>query len=269
MADIRALSGIIALAFVLGVAGLAACGGSAQPCGPTTCATCCTGDGVCVATVSAVACGGSGSVCVACSAGQACVDGLCSEPPSNPNKPNDPNGPSDQPDGGTNNEGISGGEKRIFVTGSLYTGNLKGAANAATGIQGADALCQRAANAANIGGTWKAWISGDGQHAIDRIEGNGPWVLMGTGQRVFNNRDNLSTRPLTQIDHNENGVKIESGTTVWTGTNSGGTEHHRHCSDWTESNSYGTSGRTYSMDSWTFLGETNCAISNRLYCLEQ
>ena len=40
---------------------------------------------------------------------------------------------------------------RVFVTSQKYTGNLGGP-------EGADAKCQACADAAGLGGTWKAWI---------------------------------------------------------------------------------------------------------------
>lgn len=64
--------------FALLLAGvLLGCSAPPRPCGPTSCAGCCTGAGECVLAPSAVSCGGSGSSCRTCEAGQTCVSGLC------------------------------------------------------------------------------------------------------------------------------------------------------------------------------------------------
>jgi hypothetical protein len=54
--------------------------------------------------------------------------------------------------------------KRVFVTSTVYTGNLGGSA-------GADDKCQERADAAGLGGTFKAWLSatGTGNSAFDRL----------------------------------------------------------------------------------------------------
>ena len=52
--------------------------------------------------------------------------------------------------------------KRVFVTSTTYKGNLGG-------LAGADAKCQTRANAASLGGTWKAWLSDSTTSAASRL----------------------------------------------------------------------------------------------------
>jgi hypothetical protein len=52
--------------------------------------------------------------------------------------------------------------KRVFVSGSKWNGNLGG-------LAGADAKCQQAADAAGLGGTFRAWISDDATSASSRL----------------------------------------------------------------------------------------------------
>jgi hypothetical protein len=58
---------------------LSSCG-TQPPCGPSTCAGCCSSTNKCIDGVSASACGGSGSSCDTCVGVQTCVAGRCSEP---------------------------------------------------------------------------------------------------------------------------------------------------------------------------------------------
>ena len=55
--------------------------------------------------------------------------------------------------------------KRVFVTSVAYNGNLGQ-------LSGADAKCQAHADAASLGGAWKALISGSSTSAKQRIEYN-------------------------------------------------------------------------------------------------
>lgn len=76
---------------------------------------------------------------------------------------------------------------RVFVTSTVYSGNLGGAA-------GADAHCQTVADAKALGGTWVAWVS-DGQTSPStRITTQGPWQNL-VGVEVFKNHANMLTVP--------------------------------------------------------------------------
>src|SRR5262249_27131858 len=62
--------------------------------------------------------------------------------------------------------------RRVFVTSLTYTGNLGG-------LAGADALCQARADAAALGGTYKAWLADDsGSPATRFTHSTGEYVLV-------------------------------------------------------------------------------------------
>jgi hypothetical protein len=165
----------------------------------------------------------------------------------------------------------------VFVTSSRYSGDLKTAGAGATGLAGGDALCQTAATAANLGGTWKAWLSigvaggGATTNAVDRIAEGGPWYRL-DGEKAFNNRANLMTAPLVSLNHDENNRLVLEDREVWTGTEVGGRWTGQDCTQWTSGNGIpsGTMGDASKADgSWTTSAPASCAFGKRLYCLEQ
>src|SRR5437016_3643883 len=85
------------------------------------------------------------------------------------------------------------GGKRVFVTSTAYLGSAVTSA------------CSDAAAAANLGGTWDAWLSTQSMDAIDKVTGSGPWKRL-DGQVAFNNHAGLATQPLVAIDITENGT---------------------------------------------------------------
>jgi hypothetical protein len=169
------------------------------------------------------------------------------------------------------NKDMLSGSKRVFVTASGYTGDLKTAGAAADGLAGGDKLCATASTAALLGGTWKAWLSTDATNAIDRIADVGPWYLM-DGTKVFNNKANIMTTPLVTIGRDENGMSVPSGR-VWTGTSDGGgADSHGNCKGWTslQAGDAGVTGDVMPpVGNWTAFAITGCDSSARIYCFEQ
>lgn len=165
--------------------------------------------------------------------------------------------------------------KRIFATRSSYTGALGG-------LAGADAKCQTAATAANLGGKWKAWLSDSKTNAIDRVTDVGPWALL-DGRKVFNNKINMTTVPITPINRDEFGAPFdrEDRPFVWTGTKFGGSRSSLTCSDWMSSSggcgggavaaNCGDRGGASAGNSWTESDNpADCSsLENRLICIEQ
>jgi len=165
--------------------------------------------------------------------------------------------------------------KRVFVTSTTYSGNLLQAAGAADGLAAGDKLCTQAAQAAALGGTWKAWLSVKGTDAKTRMAGVvGGWYLL-DGTKVFNNAANLTTQPLANIRMTEQKTVINSGTSVWTGTLNGGAAGPSNCLDWTATiGPMGTSpvatiGDAVFASNWTDGSTLFCSSSARLYCFEQ
>lgn len=262
----------------------AACQCGSALCNASNCTGCCDAVGACQAGTASTACGSSGSQCIACGGSQQCTLGVCTTPggtgggsgggggsmcsPSNCNGCCDSTGACRLPTAMSTQCGSNGEAcvacKRIFVTNAQYDGNLGG-------LAGADQKCSTAAQAAGLGGTWKAWLSDANTNAIDRITANGPWYLRDNDSRVFNNKANLMTNPLTPIRRDENDGTV-NGFNTWTGTRVGGTRS-THCASWSSSAAaeFGQAGSTLSnTNSWTEESAAiRCSEQHHLYCLEQ
>jgi hypothetical protein len=116
------------------------------------------------------------------------------------------------------------------------------------GLEGADAICMKLAEAAGAGGkTWRAYLSAEGTNARDRI-GPGPWQNF-AGVVVANSLDELHSDAaninketgLTETGALVNGRGDEPNQhDILTGTNADGTlAAGQTCDDWT-SNGDGT-----------------------------
>lgn len=160
--------------------------------------------------------------------------------------------------------------KRLFVTRGTFDANF---GPHPTG----DTLCQIAANAAAIGGTWKAWLADPGLGYAPAIADVGPWYAMDGTTKLFNNAAGLGGFPLAPITLDEYGATVGSGATVWTGLTVGlrsaSTCYTWNCFDGcSPSNTvykgtYGQTGTT--MQEWTDAGPGECYVKRHLYCLEQ
>lgn len=160
--------------------------------------------------------------------------------------------------------------KRVFVTSQRYNGYLGG-------LSGADLKCQQRANAANLGGTWKAWLSSSTQSATSRLTHfNGPYMLI-NGTTIANNWSDLIDGTLASpINVTEiNGL---ASIPVWTNTDARGeiapNNKTWHCSNWTTSSSSrrGNTGESQSSNTrWTTGISELCSQNDYvgLYCFEQ
>ncbi len=157
---------------------------------------------------------------------------------------------------------------RMFVTSTQYTGNLGG-------LAGADALCQGAALAGSLGGTWRAWLSTPSVNAIDRIQDVSPWYLIDRETLVFPVHASLRGPSLVPIGQNEYGpfdweTMGFGDRVVRTGSQSGIADDT--CSGFTSASGdeYGTYGWLDEPDEWGGVQSGRCDSSNaRLYCFEQ
>ncbi len=156
--------------------------------------------------------------------------------------------------------------QRVFVSSTTSAGNLGG-------LDGADATCQQLANAEGLGGLWVAWLSIANVDAIDRLKGNGPFVLVGTNEVVATSRAQLTSGNLqNDIERTESGTQVPAS--VWTGTDPDGTAaaSNSFCSGWTDATngSFGQTGFTQETDAdWTNANQIFCNLDARLYCFEQ
>ena len=166
--------------------------------------------------------------------------------------------------------------KRVFVSSMNTNANLAALGGGATGVEGADNMCNNFAGAAGLGGEWQAWISDSTVDAIDRITGSGPWFRM-DGQMAFANKANLTTSPMVPVVIDEKGRLLmfpPDLINTWTGTSAGGrfTPNNATCGDWTDGtiSAEGTVGDAGEIDSgWTNFDKLDCDLQGRLYCLER
>jgi len=166
-------------------------------------------------------------------------------------------------------------KKRIFVTQENFNADFNECSGPETGIAAADCVCQEKADAAGLGGTWKAWISDENTDAIDRIADVGPWYLMDYSQIVFNDKSGLAGEPLTMPRITELGNT--SIGIVWTGTDIGGVKQNcltgsdGFCGNWTQriKQLEAETGILNTPAVWTTRGCEGCDGAARLYCIEQ
>lgn len=165
----------------------------------------------------------------------------------------------------------------MFVSSALYTGNLGG-------LAGADAKCQMLAEAANLPGTYMAWVSTDevnGTPATRFTQATVPYVKV-DGVKVADNWTDLTDGALdSPINVTETGGAAPQGNvgcppgnpTVWTATNQNGTLSNQAstCGNWTSTNGGSLWGRTTAVDgSWTnWCSGGLCSWTAAIYCVQQ
>ena len=170
------------------------------------------------------------------------------------------------------------GPKTVFVTEGTFTGALGGFA-------GADAKCQREADAAGLSGRYVAWLSGEGVSAKGRVSDDdavGPYVLV-TGDVVASSFRALRSGSLQHaIDRTAKGEEPSpssgetqcGGNLVWTSTRANGEFTGSDCDGWTT--------EAVSSDDWPMLGIAGatttqwtawcvgprCNFAAHLYCIQ-
>lgn len=170
--------------------------------------------------------------------------------------------------------------KRVFVTSTTYNGNLGG-------LVGADAKCQAGADSANLGGTWKAWLSDSNTSANSRLTHNsGPYKRLDGVTVADNWADLIDGNLQNSIGTTETG-SIIGGWYVWTFTSLDGetliNKNSYNCHNWTTAgsaldNDLGIVGNNgYTNEGWTTsllnppcTGNYQVSSPNiHLYCFEQ
>jgi cysteine-rich repeat protein len=165
--------------------------------------------------------------------------------------------------------------KYVFVSSTLHTGNMGG-------LAGADTICNNLAQAANLPGTYMAWISVVGTTPATRFtQSTVPYMLVDDVSVVANNWADLVNGSLdlaiarTELDtltpntavSCENSVRL-----VRTGTNSNGTQGPNLCYNFTSAvmASLGTAGRTTSLTgTWSNCAPVACDVLLPIYCFQQ
>jgi hypothetical protein len=151
--------------------------------------------------------------------------------------------------------------KRVFVTSTTYTGALGG-------LAGADAKCQTRANAGNLGGTWRAFLSTASVNAKDRIP-NAEYRLIDLSTVVATSKADLTDGMITNnIQMDETGALRASF--VWTGSNNDGTSNGGNCNGWNSQAQNIFLGRNDDPAQWALASTIGaCGNTLRLYCFEE
>ena len=168
--------------------------------------------------------------------------------------------------------------RRVFVTRMHYTGGQIG------GLTGADAKCQAEANAAQLGGTYKAWLSDLTGSPASRFTKStiAPYVRTGDGFVLAENFDDLVDGAINgSINRDAMGMPATGGIVcatgahdVWTNTNANGAmaADSLSCSNWTANTGGSAWGRLDIQSQWTSWcsgGNDFCAKTAPFYCFEQ
>jgi len=172
------------------------------------------------------------------------------------------------------------GRCTVFLTSDDFPGDFGG-------LQGGDDLCQNRAQAAGLGGTYRAWVSSSSDPdngPNNRFNQNSfPYVLT-NGNRVANNFAELTSMDLINpidVDENEENVDGSDINSVWSNTLRNGSisqsDGTADCQNWNTTTFFGAVGLfTETDETWAdssdILGTplfTRCENPNRLYCFEQ
>ena len=172
--------------------------------------------------------------------------------------------------------------KTVFITSSLQPADLKTAGAGATGLEGADNICNLRAQEAvpPLPGTYTAWISDSAVNARDRITQSAIPYRRTDGAKVADNFADLldCTNPdclQGPILFDENGDLQLSR--VWTGTGSDGLRDfflpllQADCAGWTSSaniNSTSVGQGSLITSGWTDAAVGNCLSVGHLYCFQ-
>jgi hypothetical protein len=158
--------------------------------------------------------------------------------------------------------------RRVFVSTQMFTGNLGG-------TSGADSTCQSTANGAQLGGSWKAWVSDSSTSPSTRFAHASVGYRLVDGTLLANDWTGLVSGALLHaIDLTEHGASA-TGSEVWTGTLESGVAIGTNvCSGFTSSANGATHaviGNTSRTDiGWSNATSQSCDQNNlRIYCMEQ
>lgn len=152
----------------------------------------------------------------------------------------------------------------VFVTSIAYSPQAWG------GLEGADEACASLAQAAELPGTFVAWLSTSGVDAKDRLGRARGW--RNTRQNPFADEvsDLVAGRVYFPIAYDENGDEVTG--VVATGTLPDGTAAAQTCSDWTSDagvDALVTGEQTAGAGLWTAESDGGtCADDYRLYCFQ-
>ncbi len=165
--------------------------------------------------------------------------------------------------------------RQVFVTSQVFTGDLGG-------LDGADAKCQAAAQAVDLTGTYRAWLSSADASPSDRfVKTTIPYRLLNGTQVVADWADLTDGSLAVGINVSEvnggpgKGIHScvpDTAPIVWTSTKDAGTPTGGMyaCSEWSSLGGEGSAGLAGSVDfTWTSNCLAECGDEAALYCFEQ
>jgi hypothetical protein len=134
------------------------------------------------------------------------------------------------------------------------------------GFEGADLVCNQAAAAGHVPGTYVAWLSTSDTNAVDRIAGSEGWQRPDHMPVADLATDVATGHLLFPIRLDELGHDVGE-TTVATGTDpSGHLVPNLACADWRGSGQYEMGAPDAELAVWTYSNTLNCGAMSRLYC---
>lgn len=142
-------------------------------------------------------------------------------------------------------------------------------------VSGADKKCQQMARAADLAGTYKAWLSDDVSNPnMSFSQSTDPYVRV-DGTVIANDWAGLTSGNLLapiNLDERSRVLPDSALEQVWSGTLIDGTPGPDHCSGWTDrstSTAGGIGNPWFTNAGWTDLSTFVCAIPLHFYCFEQ
>ncbi len=165
----------------------------------------------------------------------------------------------------------SGAPLLAFVTSAQFTPPAIG------GLDGADAICDAEAKAANLGGHFLAWLSDSHATPLTRFESSATPFARVDGVLIATSFADLVSGSLAApLDMTLDGQELASGEFTWTATRADGTlaATDSTCSDWTSLDPNGSAlvgDPTKTDERWTNAGTNHgcSAWAHHLYCFQQ
>ena len=149
-------------------------------------------------------------------------------------------------------------EHLVFITATTH-----GAAMG--GLDGADAICSDAAEAAELDGTWRALLS-DSTESIDaHVEIVGPVYTLGGDLVAMDAGALFAGTAEHAVDVTPTGG-IPADTVAWVGSATA------HCNDWSSASGAdnGTQALSTNLEDWLYGSSLGpCSLSRSLYCVNQ
>lgn len=166
-------------------------------------------------------------------------------------------------------DGIEIGQQRIFITSTMYNGDLGGP-------DGADDKCQNAATAAGLKKVYKSFLSTSTTQAQNRftmdaplyeVDSNGTSTLVAQSLTDFQNGTVLAD-PAFRYDENgvDQNILLSTAAIFWIATGAGSVNF---CSDWTSSGAIanGNIGSTNGSEIIGWGENQNCSIPASIICI--